>query len=217
VEGYGECRNGSSCSIKCWEVLKWLHSSPSSPPTDAPSLDRTTFSPTLSLASNPSLLYHHTTRWPHRRPLTTNCEHFWHQTPPHGSRSNKFPASQSLSTATRLPESLDRTFQPPYFSRCSSVSTVCRTRAPEQRRSWSQAQVTANDTIIFTYRCLPLSVRLGLRMDFTWRFVVADVIQPVMGADFLAHLETTACWTASRRGQELWGMYRCRYAKRQLH
>jgi hypothetical protein len=29
----------------------------------------------LSLASNPSLLRHHTTRWPHCRTLTTNCEH----------------------------------------------------------------------------------------------------------------------------------------------
>jgi hypothetical protein len=28
---------------------------------------------------------------------------------------------------------------------------------------------------------------LGLRRDFTWRFVVADVSQPLIGVDFLSH------------------------------
>jgi hypothetical protein len=102
-------------------------------------MDRTTLSQTFSLASNPSLLYHPTTRWPHRRTPTTNCEHFWRQTPPYGSRSNKFPTPQSPSTATRLPESLDRTFQPPYASKCSSLSTICHTQAPKQRRNSSHS------------------------------------------------------------------------------
>jgi hypothetical protein len=40
-------------------------------------LDRTTFSPTLSLALSPSPRHHLTTHWPHRRTATTNFEHFW--------------------------------------------------------------------------------------------------------------------------------------------
>jgi hypothetical protein len=32
-----------------------------------------------------------------------------------------------------------------------------------------------------------LSLNLGLRRDFTWRFVVADVTQPIIGDDFLSH------------------------------
>jgi hypothetical protein len=31
------------------------------------------------------------------------------------------------------------------------------------------------------------SLNLGLRRDFTWRFVVADVTQPIIGVDFLSH------------------------------
>jgi hypothetical protein len=34
---------------------------------------------------------------------------------------------------------------------------------------------------------LPLSLDLGLRRDFTWRFIIADVTQAIIGADFLSH------------------------------
>jgi hypothetical protein len=34
---------------------------------------------------------------------------------------------------------------------------------------------------------VPLSLNFGLRRDFTWRFVVADVTQPIIGVDFLSH------------------------------
>jgi hypothetical protein len=45
----------------------------------------------------------------------------------------------------------------------------------------------ASGTTIHTYGWLPLSLNLGLRRDFTWRFVVADVTQPLVRADFLSH------------------------------
>ncbi|KAL1448593.1 hypothetical protein WDU94_009822 [Cyamophila willieti] len=45
----------------------------------------------------------------------------------------------------------------------------------------------ANDTDIHTYGTLSLTLNLGLRRDFTWQFVVADVAKPIIGADFLAH------------------------------
>jgi hypothetical protein len=32
-----------------------------------------------------------------------------------------------------------------------------------------------------------LSLNLGLRRDFTWRFVVANVTQPIIGVDFISH------------------------------
>jgi hypothetical protein len=37
----------------------------------------------------------------------------------------------------------------------------------------------ANGTIIHTYRWLPLSLNFGLRRDFTWRFVVADITRQI--------------------------------------
>jgi hypothetical protein len=45
----------------------------------------------------------------------------------------------------------------------------------------------ANSTPIHTYVWLPLNLNLGLRRDFTWRFVVADVTHPLIGVDFLSH------------------------------
>ncbi|XP_023709605.1 uncharacterized protein LOC111865653, partial [Cryptotermes secundus] len=45
----------------------------------------------------------------------------------------------------------------------------------------------ANGTTIHTYGWLPLSLNLGLRREFTWRFVVADVPHPIIGVDFLSH------------------------------
>jgi hypothetical protein len=45
----------------------------------------------------------------------------------------------------------------------------------------------ANGTIIHTYGWLPLSLNLGLRRDFTWRFVVADVTHPLIDVNFLSH------------------------------
>jgi hypothetical protein len=45
----------------------------------------------------------------------------------------------------------------------------------------------ANGTTIPTYGWLPLSLNQGLCRDFTWRFVVADVTQPLIEFDFLSH------------------------------
>jgi hypothetical protein len=45
----------------------------------------------------------------------------------------------------------------------------------------------ANGTTVRIYGWLPLNLNLGLRREFTWRFVVADVTQPLIGADFLSH------------------------------
>ena len=43
----------------------------------------------------------------------------------------------------------------------------------------------ANNTIIHTYGLDTLTLDLGLRRDFTWRFIVADVSKPILGIDFL--------------------------------
>lgn len=45
----------------------------------------------------------------------------------------------------------------------------------------------ANGTVISTYGDLTLTLNIGLRRDFTWRFVIADVSRPIIGVDFLAH------------------------------
>ena len=45
----------------------------------------------------------------------------------------------------------------------------------------------ANSTIIHTYGTARFSLNLGLRRQFTWTFIVADVSEPILGSDFLAY------------------------------
>lgn len=45
----------------------------------------------------------------------------------------------------------------------------------------------ANGTPIATYGTATLILNLGLRRDFTWRFLIAEVSKPIIGADFLSH------------------------------
>lgn len=47
----------------------------------------------------------------------------------------------------------------------------------------------ANGSSIATYGSITLNLDLGLRRDFTWSFVIADVSKPIIGADFLAKYE----------------------------
>ncbi|XP_024869034.1 uncharacterized protein LOC112452847 [Temnothorax curvispinosus] len=45
----------------------------------------------------------------------------------------------------------------------------------------------ANGSTITTYGWVTLQPEFGLRRAFPWRFVIANVSQPIIGADFLAH------------------------------
>lgn len=46
----------------------------------------------------------------------------------------------------------------------------------------------ANGTKIKTYGEKTLSLNFGLRRNFVWNFVIADVTQPIIGADFFRAL-----------------------------
>ena len=47
--------------------------------------------------------------------------------------------------------------------------------------------MAVNDTPITTYGKHSLTLNLGLRRNFQWIFLVADVQKPIIGADFLRH------------------------------
>ena len=47
--------------------------------------------------------------------------------------------------------------------------------------------VAANNTTINTYGNCRRVVDVGLKRDYAWTFIVADVKQPIIGADFLIH------------------------------
>lgn len=45
----------------------------------------------------------------------------------------------------------------------------------------------ANGTAINTYGRTTKKLDLGLRREFNWAFIMADVSRPIIGADFLSH------------------------------
>ena len=47
--------------------------------------------------------------------------------------------------------------------------------------------VAANNSTIHTYGNCKRVVDVGLKREYTWTFIVADVQQPIIGADFLIH------------------------------
>lgn len=47
----------------------------------------------------------------------------------------------------------------------------------------------ANGTTIATYGTISLTLNLGLRRDFAWNFVIADVSKAIIGVDFLSHFD----------------------------
>jgi hypothetical protein len=69
----------------------------------------------------------------------------------------------------------------------SDLCVYPRRFIPRRRERANNDLCAANGTTIHTYGWLPLSLNFGLRRDFPWRFVVADVTHPIIGVDFLSH------------------------------
>jgi hypothetical protein len=69
----------------------------------------------------------------------------------------------------------------------SDVCVFPRTRVKSSlpKRNYSLSAV--NGTSISTYGIITLPLNLGLRRNFTWNFIVADVDTAIIGTDFLAH------------------------------
>ena len=60
-----------------------------------------------------------------------------------------------------------------------------RFRLRERRTQTSYELFAANGTTVHTYGCITLRLDFGLRREFSWRFVVADITGPIIGSDFL--------------------------------
>lgn len=69
----------------------------------------------------------------------------------------------------------------------SDVSIIPATKTDKRRGIAPFSLHAANGTKINTFGNKFLSVDLGLRRRFTWRFLVADVSSAIIGADLLAH------------------------------
>jgi len=58
---------------------------------------------------------------------------------------------------------------------------------PGRRERTDYNLYAANGTTIPTYGWISQNLNLGLRRDFVWRFVVADVQIPIIGVDILSY------------------------------
>ncbi|XP_037930802.1 uncharacterized protein LOC119665691 [Teleopsis dalmanni] len=59
--------------------------------------------------------------------------------------------------------------------------TIKRNLVPDDLKLFA-----ANNSLIKTYGTKKLSINLGLRRNFNWNFIIADVKCPILGADYLA-------------------------------
>lgn len=60
--------------------------------------------------------------------------------------------------------------------------------SPDRKHRWGNFSLQAvNDTPIATCGNWLLTINIGLRWNFQWIFMVADVKQPILGADVLWH------------------------------
>ncbi|CAK1598304.1 unnamed protein product [Parnassius mnemosyne] len=68
----------------------------------------------------------------------------------------------------------------------SDLCVFPRADIKEDMRKTNYELSAANGSVINTYGYIHLTLNLGLRRDFTWQFVVADVTKAIIGVDFLS-------------------------------
>ena len=69
----------------------------------------------------------------------------------------------------------------------AEISVIPSNKSDRHRRSLTFTLQAANGTQIHTYGQRSLTLNLNLRRPYRWIFTVADVKQPILGADFLQH------------------------------
>ncbi|CAH8462440.1 unnamed protein product [Dicrocoelium dendriticum] len=71
----------------------------------------------------------------------------------------------------------------------ADISVIPPSQGQHALKQSSLRLTAANGTCISTFGQRSLTLNLGLRRSFTWVFIVADVKQPLLGADFLTHFK----------------------------
>lgn len=69
----------------------------------------------------------------------------------------------------------------------ADISVLPRNLAGQSSAPSKLKLFAANNSVINTYGQKLLNLNFGLRRSFLWNFVIADVAQPIIGADFLQH------------------------------
>jgi len=69
----------------------------------------------------------------------------------------------------------------------AEVSVIPPSRTDRNNRHGDFSLQAVNNMSIATYGICSLTLNLSLRRTFRWVFIIADVKQPILGADFLRH------------------------------
>ncbi|XP_076764830.1 uncharacterized protein LOC143431872 [Xylocopa sonorina] len=69
----------------------------------------------------------------------------------------------------------------------SDICVYPRTRIKGRISKTTHELLAANSSTISTHGEKTFHLNLGLRRAFPWKFVIADVMKPIIGADFLSH------------------------------
>ena len=73
----------------------------------------------------------------------------------------------------------------------AAVSVLPRSCANMTMDADSLPLVAANNSTITTYGTSKCIFDIGLKREYSWTFIVADVKQPILGADFFNTLQST--------------------------
>lgn len=95
-------------------------------------------------------------------------------------------ANDSLTTSGRLFVNDRKTKMQFLVDTGSDICVFPRSSIKERRTKSNYQLAAANGSIIETYGYINLSLDFGLRREYTWRFVVADVTKAIIGVDFLS-------------------------------
>lgn len=71
----------------------------------------------------------------------------------------------------------------------SDLSIISASNSEKKKQSNDFKLFAANGTPIATFGQKLITVNLGLRRNFTWAFIIANVTRPIIGADFLRNFE----------------------------
>lgn len=97
-------------------------------------------------------------------------------------------AASDVSPRTRRLFIIDRKTREQYLvDTGSDVSVYSRKRVTGIKHKEKYELFAANGIVIPTYGNLTFQLDFGLRHQFSWRFMVADVTTPIIGADFLSY------------------------------
>jgi hypothetical protein len=114
--------------------------------------------------------------------------------PRNATTASRETEAADVSSGARLHYATGRLIVPKKFSKqrflndtSSNLSVFLSKLIPQSRERVNYDLCAANGTTFPTYRWLPLSLNMDLRREFTWRFAMAGVTNPFIGANFLPH------------------------------